>query len=111
MSDIYKFVKAGAGKDAPLSHELLEDFPSCFEKGPRVINGFKYDRAYVTTLLGDIVVKLINLDDYCPGVDAFYLFTDKSLRDFDGVIRTVADLCTKLEEIMCAYSEARGMNY
>lgn len=87
-----------------MTHELMRDLPG-FEQVPRSINGVLYEQAYATTLLDNIPVTVVDLDEHYPGTGAFYVSTDKSLQNFDGSVRTVAELCAKLKEIMLAYSE------
>lgn len=106
MCSIYDFLKIASDKDAPLTHELMQDLPF-FEQVPRSVNGVLYEHAYATTLLDDIPVTVVDLDEHYPGTGAFYVSTDKSLRNFDESVRTVAELCAKLKEIMLAYSKNR----
>ena len=106
MCSIYDFLKIASDKDAPLTHELMKALPD-FEQASRSVNGVLYKQAYATTLLDDILVTVVDLDEHYPGTGAFYVSTDKSLRNFDESVRTVAELCAKLKEIMLAYSKNR----
>lgn len=106
MCDIYRFVILGADKDIPLTHELMQDLP-CFECGRHEVENRVYERAYATTLLDDIPVTVVDLDEHYPGTGAFYVSTDKSLQNFDESVRTMEELCAKLKEIMLAYSKNR----
>lgn len=104
MCSIYDLLRIASDKDAPLTHKLMRDLPG-FEQAPRSVDGVLYEQAYAIKLLGGIVVTVVDLDEHYSGTGAFYVSTDKSLRNFDGSVHTLADLCAKLEKIMLAYSE------
>ena len=104
MCSIYDLLRIASDKDAPLTHKLMRDLPG-FEQVSRSVNGVLYKQAYAITLLDDILVTVVDLDEHYPGTGAFYVSTDKNLQDVDGSVRTVAELCAKLKEIMLAYSE------
>ena len=106
MCSIYDFLKIASDKDASLTHELMQALPD-FKQVSRSVNGVLYKQAYATMLLDDIPVTVVDLDEHYPGTGAFYVSTDKSLRNFDESVRTVAELCAKLKEIMLAYSKNR----
>ena len=113
MCDIYKFVLLCADDPTPLTHELMQKL-LCFSCGRHEVDNRVYEQAYMTTLLDDmttllddIPVTVVDLDEHYPGTGAFYVSTDKSLRNFDESVRTVAELCAKLKEIMLAYSKNR----
>ena len=106
MYSIYKFILLCEDDPTPLTHELLQKLP-CFSCGRHEVDNRVYEQAYATTLLDDIPVTVVDLDEHYPGTGAFYVSTDKSLRNFDESVRTVAELCAKLKEIMLAYSKNR----
>lgn len=106
MYSIYKFILLCEDDPTPLTHELMQALP-CFSRGRHEVGNRVYEQAYMTTLLDDIPVTVVDLDEHYPCTGTFYVSTDKSLQNFDESVRTVAELCAKLKEIMLAYSKNR----